>query len=88
MNTEKLPISPTIHTVALRLGLDPAEVDINDVCGHIDVLKLCLRDASERLTELLIQIPRDPQKKITRPIESRRNSHLEAIKHYNQYGSK
>ena len=88
MNTEELPISPTIHTVARRLGLDPAKVDINDVCGHIDTPKLCLRDASERLNELLIQMPRDPQKKVTRPLESRRNSHLEAIKHYNQYGSR
>ena len=88
MNDEKLPISPTIHTVAKRLGLDPAEVDINDVCGYIDTLKLCLRDASERLNELLIQMPRDPRKKVTRPLESRRNSHLEAIKHYDQYGSR
>ncbi len=88
MNDEKLPISPNLHTVAKRLGLDPAKVDIDDVCGYIDTLKFCLRDASERLEEMLLHVPRNPQKKVTRPLETRRNTHLTALRTYRKYSSR
>lgn len=88
MNDEKLPMSPTIHSVARRLGLDPAEVDIDDVLGYIDTLKCCLHDASERVEELLLHMPRDPRVKASRPLNSRRDTHLIAIKEYHNYASK
>lgn len=88
MNDEKLPMSPNLHSVARRLGLDPEEVDIDDVLGYIDTLKCCLHDASERVEELLLHMPRDPHKKATRPLSTRRDTHLIAIKQYHNYASR
>lgn len=88
MPEENLPLSPNLHTVAKRLGLDPEQVTLGDVLGYIDTLKWCLNDSAKRVSELLRHMPRDPEQKATRPLLSRREEHLHAIHAYRNYATR
>ena len=86
-DSEEPAMSYNLYQIGKQLGMENEQIDLPSIMAKIQTMQHALRDAAERVERWLVDIPRDIQKPISRPLKKVRETDIAAVLTYRRMGS-